>query len=190
MSAKPDPLSDPKAEFNAIQSIHGSLQPLDELARIRVLTYILSLLEIDLKVSVGKNPIKGGAPGSAVNLKDDDSGDEPEEPAGGKGIPEFSSFAELHDAANPKTNADRALVAAYWFQVSLKQESFNAAEANKELTQLGHKIANITDAIDTCRKQKPALVLQLKKSGTSRQARKTYKISHAGIGSVEAMING
>lgn len=186
----PDPLSDPKAEFTAIQSIHGSLQPLDEPARVRVLTYILSLLEIDLKVSVGKNPAKGGGSGIKANLNEDETDEEPEESESAKGIPEYSSLAELHDAANPKTNADRALVAAYWFQVCLKQESFNAAEANKELTQLGHKIANITDAIDTCRKQKPALILQLKKSGTSRQARKTYKISHAGIGTVEAFING
>lgn len=53
---------------------------------------------------------------------------------------------------------------------------------------LGHKIPNITDAIDTIREAKPALILQLKKAGTSRQARKTYKVSHEGIRSVEAMI--
>jgi hypothetical protein len=38
--------------------------------------------------------------------------------------------------------------------------------------------------------QKPALVLQLKKAGKSRQARKTYKVTVAGVKAVEAMLRG
>ena len=40
---------------------------------------------------------------------------------------------------------------------------------------------NITAALDDLKEVQPQLVLQLKKSGKSRQARKTYKISVAGV---------
>jgi hypothetical protein len=41
-------------------------------------------------------------------------------------------------------------------------------------------VSNITEALDTLKNQKPALVLQLKKSGTTVQARKTYKVTNEG----------
>ena len=49
---------------------------------------------------------------------------------------------------------------------------------------------SITDAIDAMKNQKPMLILQLKKSGNSRQARKLYKVSYEGMKRVEGMIGG
>ena len=106
------------------------------------------------------------------------------------GASKYGSLAELHDSAQPKSNADKALVAGYWLQVCQGSESFDGFSANKDLKNLGHGIGNITIAINSLRRQKPALVLQLKKSGTSKQARKTYKVTVAGIMAVKAMING
>lgn len=180
--------SDPAKEFSAIQAIHAALDPLDAEARTRVLAYIGSLLGIDTKVAVGGTAATG--PGSAANSDvDDDSVDAPV-PAGAKGASTYGSFAELYAAADPKTNAEKALVVGYWLQVCQSAESFTAALANKELTHLGHKLANITDAIDQMKGQKPMLMLQLKKSGSSQQARKLYKVSHEGVKRVEAMIRG
>jgi hypothetical protein len=61
---------------------------------------------------------------------------------------------------------------------------------NKELKNLGEGILNITSALDALKAQKPALALQLKKAGKSRQARKTYKVTVAGLKFVENMIRG
>ncbi len=69
-------------------------------------------------------------------------------------------------------------------------DSFDSQSANTALKNLGHAIANITMALGALIKQKPALVLQTKKSGKSRQARKTFKLTVAGIKAVEDMING
>lgn len=102
----------------------------------------------------------------------------------------FDTFAELYDAANPRTNGERALVAGYWLQVCQEADSFAAASAQKELNDLGHKIPNITSAIDSMKSQKPMLLLQLKKSGNSRQARKLYKVSHQGVTRVQEMVGG
>ena len=39
-------------------------------------------------------------------------------------------------------------------------------------------------------KARPQLVIQLKKTGTSRQARKTYRLTTEGTRRVEAMVSG
>lgn len=171
-------------EFSAIKAVHDALEPLEEEARTRVLTYIASLLGIDAKVASGRVAAATEGDGD----EDADTAEPAAEPA--KGTPTFSTFAELYAAASPKTNAEKALVAGYWMQVCQSAESFTAASANKELTHLGHKLANITDAIDQMKSQKPMLILQLKKSGSSQQARKLYKVSHEGVKRVEAMIRG
>lgn len=176
-------------EFSAIQRVHEALQPLDDEARARVLTYITSLLGINVKVAGGR----AGSASSGNDDGDDNEGDDDgaaKEAKGAKGATTFSTFAELYAAASPKSNGEKALVVGYWLQVCQGGESFTAATANKELTHLGHKLANITDAIDQMKNQKPMLMLQLKKSGSSQQARKLYKVSHEGVKRVEEMIGG
>lgn len=165
-------------EFDAFKAVHDALEPLEDDARSRVIKSVITLLAIDAKVQ---------------SEPDADVADEEAEAAAAKAAesaPTYSAFAELYAAANPTTNSDRALIAGYWLQVCQGTESFAAQAANKELTHLGHKVANITAAIDYLRKAKPQLVLQLKKSGSSQQARKTYKVSHAGVKRVEEMIVG
>ena len=104
--------------------------------------------------------------------------------------PKYETFAELFDAAQPSSNANMALVAGYWLQVCQGQTDFDGQSANTELKHLGRPIANITVAMNSLKSQKPTLVMQLRKSGKSQQARKTYKVTVAGIKAVEAMING
>ncbi len=170
--------TDKNKEFDAFKTVHDALEPLDDDARSRIVNSVVMLLAIDAHA------------GSSADA--DDTADEEVTSAEAAndiaGADRFSSFAELVAVANPTTNSDRALVAGYWIQVCIGGDSFTAQAANKELTHLGHKIANITAAIDPMRSAKPQLVLQLKKSGSSRQARKTYKLSDAGLKRVHEMI--
>ncbi|GHD49874.1 hypothetical protein GCM10017083_22750 [Thalassobaculum fulvum] len=168
-------------ELNAIKIIHDALAPLDVEARTRVLTYVTSLLGLDIMASSSR---MSGRPADRVSPETTESSSE----ATTKD-PTFSTFAELYAAADPQSNGEKALVAGYWLQVCQGTESFTGASANKELTNLGHKVANITDAIDSVKNQKPMLILQIRKSGNSRQARKLYKVSHEGIKRVEELIN-
>ena len=170
-------------EFSAMKTVYDVLEPLEVEARNRVLTYITSLLGI-----AAKAPVNRVAPSSNLAPEKESGQPAPEEQA--KNVSSFANFAELYAATSPKTNGEKALVVGYWLQVCNNTENFTAAAANKDLTHLGHKVTNITDAIDKMKSQKPALILQLKKSGNSRQARKLYKISVEGQKRVEAMING
>lgn len=174
-------MSDTSEEFKAIQTVHDALQPLNGEARTRVLTYIASLFGIDERLPTGRAT---SARKDADEQPEEEDGDEVTKPA------EFGSFAELYAKANPKSNGEKALVAGYWLQECGQAESFTGAGANKELTHLGHKVANITDAINSMKNQKPMLILQIKKSGVSRQARKLYKVSHEGMKRVEELVGG
>lgn len=169
-------------EFGAIKTVHDALEPLEPESRERVLGYIASLLGIETKIA---------KPGAKKGEEDEASEEEEAAAdAAAKGAKTYESFAELYAAATPGSNGEKALVAGYWLQVCQGAENFTAAAAQKELTNLGHAVANITDAIDTVKGQKPSLILQLKKSGASRQARKLYKVSHEGVKKVEALISG
>ena len=104
----------------------------------------------------------------------------------------FDSLADFFAEANPSTVADKALVTGYWIQyIGCDGEGspeFEAATVNRKLKDLGHRISNITDAFSALQSKKPQLVVQTKKSGSSRQARKKYKLTTTGKDTVESMI--
>jgi hypothetical protein len=79
------------------------------------------------------------------------------------------------------TDFDRVLVAAYWLQGCAKQASWGGLQVNNLLKDLGHGVRNVTTALNSAQKHKPALVRQMSKSGKSQQARKTYKLTTAGV---------
>jgi hypothetical protein len=166
------------AEFEAMRTVYQSLEALEDDARSRVLKYVVDRLQV---VDLATAPRRLDA---TTGMSEDEEAIAEEEAE----APKYNSLADLADATQPKTNADKALVAGYWLQVCSGAESFDGFSANKELKNLGQGVPNITMAIDTLRNQKPALALQLKKSGKSRQARKTYKLTIAGIKAVEGMI--
>ena len=56
---------------------------------------------------------------------------------------------------------------------------------NKILKHHGKGVANVTVAVARLADADPALMLQVKKAGTSRQARKSYKVTTLGMSFVE-----
>jgi hypothetical protein len=161
-------------EIEAMKVIAAALEPLDEAARQRALQWVVS------RFRGGRRPT-GADSGEPVDTGGTgESGDRPA----------FDSFAELFEGANPAIDREKALVAAYWAQVCEAQPSFAAQTLNTELKHLGHPIGNITEALSALKSERPALVLQLKKSGTSQQARKTYKLTTEGVRRVQTMLRG
>ena len=165
-------------EFAAIQTVFEALKPLDSPSRERVLEYIAARLEISTDKLGRTNPM-GSDSGKQVAIDEKSTSEE-----------QVQTLAELHDATGPMSDKERVLVAAYWLQNCQGADSFLSYEVNKALKDLGHGVSNITGTVDALRRIKPALILQLKKAGKTRQARKTYKITSAGITAVEEMIRG
>jgi hypothetical protein len=112
----------------------------------------------------------------------------PENPASAQStIPQ--DVATLFHATSPTTDAEKVLVVAYWMQ-EVKRESVTATRVNKELGELGHKVSRINKVFSGLMKQKPALVIQVRKSGKTKQARKTYLVTAEGVDTVNAMLAG
>lgn len=100
----------------------------------------------------------------------------------------FETFADLFEASAPGNDKEKALVGAYWFQVIQGNGEFAAGPVNSELKNLGIGLSNIAESLRRCSNDKPATVMQIRKSGSSQQARKAYRLTQPGIRKVETMI--
>jgi hypothetical protein len=93
----------------------------------------------------------------------------------------IADLAALYSAAAPTTDSESVLAAAYWHQVLQGAEYLDSQTLNTDLKQLGHGVGNVTRACSTLIEQKPALMIQVKKSGSTKQARKQYRLTSAGV---------
>jgi hypothetical protein len=169
----------PTTEFKAFQQVHNALVGLDEDAQARVISSVSTLL------GIGAPAVAPARPSTPSTDEDDPGFDAPDDRPHDQ---TFNEFAELYAAADPHSNADKALIAGYWLQVCQGADNFTGQSVNTELNHLGHKVANVTHALSSLNAAKPQLVLQLRKSGKTQQARKTYKLSAEGVKRVEEMI--
>ena len=165
-------MSDSDIEITAIGAIAEIVEGLKEDQRGRVIRYIVERFNIAGATRSTKTPAGSSEAEPQIETRS-----------------EFEDFASLVDAAHPETDQMRALVAGYWLQACKGGPSFDAQSANTELKHLGHPSSNITVALGALINQKPALVLQLRKSGNTKQARKSYKITESGIRKVRAMLS-
>lgn len=164
-------------EITAMGTIADALGELDDDARRRVLEWSAKKYGVRLSDDARVAGAKSGG------VRRDDEGDR--FVAG-----EHTDFVDLFDAANPKNDAAKALVGGYWFQVVQVQPSFDAQQVNNALKDVGHGVGNITQALTGLQNRKPALVRQMAKSGRTKQARKTYKLTTSGIAEVRKMVEG
>lgn len=111
-------------------------------------------------------------------------------PSTGPDLIQFQEFHDLFDAAKPETSVENALVAAYWFQVCQKHADLESQQMNSALKNLGHPSTNITRDLDGLINRSPRLLMQVRKDGTTRQARRRYKLTTEGVRSVERMLGG
>lgn len=156
-------------ELKAMTAIAGALSGLDEKAATRVLRWAGERF--------------GGAPEPETTLH-----------RGGRIVVtdnrEFEDVAALYTAASPRTEPERALVVGYWFQIHQGMKDFDSQRINAELKNMGHRVGNITDAFTRLMERKPQYVIQTRKSGTARQARKLYRVTNEGIKRVQGMLGG
>jgi len=164
-----------KDELDAISTIGLALGRLDEAARARAIEFVLNRFGLKAPTPLQRRderPATSSRPERASPA-----------PAGG-----FADFAALYDTARPTSDTERALVAGYWFQVQQNQPDFASQQLNDALKNLGHGIGNITDALERLKDRNPNLVRQLQKSGSSKQARKKYRLTEAGVRALEEML--
>jgi hypothetical protein len=171
--------SDPMAEAKAMQAIAEAVAGLDPDAIGRIAQWMIGVFRVAIAGGTRVNP-----PAVVIAAAETDHYSN----NGNLPVP-FSSLAELYAAANPENEADTALIAGYWTQFCEGKTEFTSLEINAALKELGYKIKNITGAFDVLKSRKPSHVMQLKKSGNTRQARKSYRLTLGGKTAVETMLN-
>ncbi len=171
-------------EIEAMSAIATALMDLEDDVRGRIVRWAAERYGVNLPIGVRGGAV-GGVAGNPSRAADDVTDAEIAE-----GAPVYEHMAELFAKAQPKTDADKALVAAYWVQAIEGQPKWQAAELQKRLKDMGHALGNITDALTSNMNKKPQRIIQLQKAGSARQARKTYKVTHEGLVYVQGMLGG
>jgi hypothetical protein len=167
-----DAKQDKLKELNAMKVITEELSKLDSHGVARVLRWAADAFNTEASVAPASASTQSG---SAAQLDDRKS--------------KYESLADFYAAVAPDQVNDKALVIGYWMQTMQGSGDFDAQSVNKELKNLGHGVANITSAFDSLIARKPQMVIQTKKSGTTRQARKLYRLTIEGQRAVERMLN-
>ena len=170
-------------EVDAMSAVATALTDLEEDAQDRVLRWAAERYGVSIATS-------GRRSGPSAGDQAEEAGDEVTEEEIAEEAPAYEHFAELFAKAQPKTEPDKALVAAYWLQAIQGESTWQSAALQKELKNLGHAISNITDALTSNMRKKPQRIIQLQKAGNAKQARKTYKVTHEGLVYVQGMLRG
>lgn len=164
-------------ELAAMVQIENALEPLGEEERDRVLVWAASRFGVTIS-----GPKRIMSKDSTIADQDDSVGETPPSSA------EADSLAQFYDLASPSSDAERVLVVGYWFQFREGFQELEAQKMNTELKHLGHGIGNVTRALDWHKTQKPALMIQKRKEGTTKQARKKFILTNEGKKFVEKML--
>lgn len=159
----------PSAEIEAMRRVSLALERLNEEAILRVLKWASERFAVKSGLQVYKAPKDSLASESLSE--------------GG-----FEDLPSIFDAANPTSDAERALVAGYFVQEVQQKENFGSQEVNTMLKNLGHGVRNIARAFDKLQNSIPRLVHQVEKKGKAKQARKTFKVTVEGAKKVRSMI--
>ena len=166
-------------EIEAMSSIGRTLESLKPDARERVLQWLVGRFVGTVPTSRARVAMPAPKPGEvALDQQSSGNQDDPDH---------FEDFADLYDAVNPSTAAERALVAGYW--ASRNKRDFRGQEVNALLKELGFGVGNITDALSTLMNRKPNEVMQTRKSGAARQSRKDYRLTKAGRDRLREMLS-
>ncbi len=101
-----------------------------------------------------------------------------------EGSPSVLDKPELPDfyaSLQTSTEADKALAVAYWMQFCGEvDDGITAQEVNTKLKHMGHKVGNIARAFDSLKNRNPQHVVQVRKLGSTKQARRIFKVTEEG----------
>ncbi len=161
-------------ELKVMNDAYQSLSLLeDDQAKLRVINWLVDRFSLA--------PIKSRALGLG----------EPEDKTGEPrhwDISSFNSVAAIFERASPTKERDKVLVVGAFLQEKFGKGDLTSAEINKELHHLGHGVKNVTDAISQSIERKPKLMIKTRKEGSTKQARKKYKVTTEGIKAVQRLL--
>ena len=117
----------PDSEIEAMSAVASALTDLSPEERHCVLRWACDRYEVGIENRLQRSVRRDADP---------ESGEVNDEKVAAE-APRFEHLAELFAAAQPDSDADKALVAGYFLQTIKSQEKWKAADAQKELKDMG-----------------------------------------------------
>lgn len=124
----------------------------------------------------------------AVEAADTGASSSPEpraKPARGARASRGTSMEKLLERWRPRRASESALLGAYYVARRQSGELVDSQSINTVLKKHDLVVSNITRAIETNLNADPPLMEQVRKLGSTKQARKQYRLTAAGISAVE-----
>lgn len=170
-------------ELEALSKINDTINDLPEDAKIRVVAWLIN------KYSIYSNqPVNASV--SPKKLLSENGVEEKEIVDGNDQlIATFSNPADLFAKCSPSKSGEKILVVAAYLQTKNSGKDLSGYEINQVLKNMGHKVESFSHRMDTLMGQKPQLMIQTKKCGNSKQGKKSYRVTDAGMKEVEKLIN-
>jgi len=178
--------TDPLIELDAMRALATALQPLGQDSRRMVLYWASEkFLAPDARILPHpQTPLSSPKPiSSEAALPNLDA-----EATALWSLENYSSVGELYHSCTPSSDGEKALVISAWLQKNTESDGVDSYSVNSELKNLGYGIGNITRAFDYLIQAKPALMIQVRKSGTSKQARKSFRVTDQGMRRIREMV--
>ncbi|MGH8146121.1 MAG: hypothetical protein ACREPY_07290 [Rhodanobacteraceae bacterium] len=172
---------DPLAELEAMQAVAKALKGFSRNSAARVLRWAAEHFSMD-QAPGGPQALPLPTTTEAGSLGNQATLDAQTLPG------QFRDAADLISHTGVTTGPDRALLAAYWVQAVDGRDGFDGYTINNMLKNMGYRLSNVTTTLASLMHQKPALVLQVKKSGQTKQARKLYRVTREGENRAERII--
>lgn len=163
-------------ELTILAQVSEAIATLDEEARRRVITWLAQ--KYGAGAGHAAQPLAVPKGGSWTSHSEELANSSP-----------WNDFADFFSEVCPESDVEKALAAGFWRHKVLGEQTFSGGAINGALKDLGHQLSNVTVSLNRAIKQKPSLAIQVKKSGSSKQGRKTYKLTAAGMSYVEKMIS-
>ena len=155
-------------ELDAMQAIADIVADLTVPERVRVTAWLTAYAD--------QGAANAPADIVAVDAPAEDDTASADEPADSEGF----TFSSLYQAVAPRTNAQRAVVAAWWLEEQEGRESWFTHDISKQLGTIGVRVNALSIALANEAKAKAPKIELREKQGDSMQSRKSFVLTQAG----------
>lgn len=170
------------SELEALNKINEAIRELPEDAKVRVIAWLINKYSIHS----GHSPVL--TPKVLTNVDTHNEQENIIEPDV-MSITSYATAADLLAKCNPNKENEKILIVSAFLQAKNPTKDLTGYEVNHTLKNIGHKVNDFSHNIDSLMKRKPQLMIQTKKSGNTRQAKRNYRVTDEGMKEIERLVN-
>ncbi|MGD2087897.1 MAG: hypothetical protein PVH61_17095 [Candidatus Aminicenantes bacterium] len=201
----------PDQEITALSNVYDALNGLNQAQVKRIIDWVTSKFELDKKPGLkavekvstpsavptpvesaapAVEPVKkrrGRPPAKAKVMREK----QPPQPVESRTnvFMKFVTFEDLFFSSNAKTITAKILLASAYLQENKNIKEFGSSDINSLMKKIGQGVSNISASINVLLAKQPPLLIQTGKTGTSKQARRTYAVTEEGLRIARNYIN-